>query len=92
MSRALSNGNLALVNGAIVWAIEASGAVSKSNERLLFSAGYPITPVNEVTEYLSRIVQEVNATFIQADSEIAAANMVIGAACVGTPEIGRAHV
>ncbi|PIU39855.1 MAG: hypothetical protein COT00_04760 [Candidatus Omnitrophica bacterium CG07_land_8_20_14_0_80_50_8] len=85
MSRALSNGNLALVNGAIVWAIEASGAVSKSNERLLFSAGYPITPVNEVTEYLSRIVQEVNATFIQAESEIAAANMVIGAACVGTP-------
>ncbi|GEM_PF-251 len=87
MSKALSNGNLALINGAIIWAIESAGAVSKSNEKLMFAAGYPITPVNEVTEYLGRIAREVNATFIQAESEIAAGNMVIGAACVGTPAL-----
>ena len=87
MSKFLSNGNLALVNGAIVWAIESAGKVSKANEKLLFAAGYPITPVNEVTEYLSRISQEVGATFIQAESEIAAGNMLLGAASVGTPAL-----
>ncbi len=87
MPKAISNGNLALVNGAIVWAIESAGAVTKANEKLMFSAGYPITPVNEVTEYLGRICREVNATFIQAESEIASGNMVIGAAAVGTPAL-----
>src|SRR3989338_4999534 len=87
MPKALSNGNLALVNGAILWAIESAGAVSKSSEKLLFAAGYPITPVNEVTEYLSRIAHEVNATFIQAESEIAAGNMLLGAASVDTPAL-----
>ena len=87
MPKVLSNGNLALVNGAILWAIESAGAVSKHNEKLLFAAGYPITPVNEVTEYLSRIAQEVGATFIQAESEIAAGNMLLGAASVGIPAL-----
>ncbi|OIO39557.1 MAG: hypothetical protein AUJ72_00560 [Candidatus Omnitrophica bacterium CG1_02_46_14] len=87
MPKALTNGNLALINGAIVWAIESAGAVSKANKKLMFAAGYPITPVNDVTEYLSRIAGDVNATFIQAESEIAAGNMVIGAACVGTPAL-----
>ena len=85
MPKALTNGNLALVNGAIFWAIESSGAIKKADEKLLFAAGYPITPVNDVTEYLSLVAQEVNATFIQAESEIAAGNMVIGAAAVGVP-------
>lgn len=87
MSKASSNGNLALVNGAVVWAIESAGAVSRSDEKLLFAAGYPITPVNEVTEYLSRISREFSASFIQAESEIAAGNMVLGAASVGTPAL-----
>jgi len=87
MPKAFSNGNLALVNGAILWAIESSGAVSKADEKILFAAGYPITPVNEVTEYFSRVSPEVDASFIQAESEIAAGNMVIGAASVGVPAI-----
>lgn len=85
MPKAVNNGNLALVNGAVVWAIESAGALSGSDEKLLFAAGYPITPVNEVTEYLSRISGQVGATFIQAESEIAAGNMLLGAASVGTP-------
>src|SRR3989338_3511272 len=87
MPKASSNGNLALVNGAVVWAIEAAGVLSGAGEKLLFAAGYPITPVNEVTEYLSRVSKEVNAAFVQAESEIAAANMVLGAASVGIPAL-----
>ncbi len=45
--------------------------------------GYPITPQNEIPEYLSRRLPEVGGTFIQAESEIAAINMVYGAAAVG---------
>ena len=87
MPKAVNNGNLALVNGAVVWAIESAGAVSGTGEKLLFAAGYPITPVNEVTEYLSRVSKEVNAVFVQAESEIAAANMVLGAASAGIPAL-----
>lgn len=87
MAKLLSNGNLALVNGAVVWAIESAGTLSRANDKILFAAGYPITPVNEVTEYFSRIAAQVNASFIQAESEIAAGNMLLGAASVGKPAI-----
>jgi len=49
-----------------------------------FYAGYPITPQNEIPEYLSRRMPDVQGIFIQAESEIAAANMVYGAAAAGT--------
>jgi 2-oxoglutarate/2-oxoacid ferredoxin oxidoreductase subunit alpha len=45
--------------------------------------GYPITPQNEIPEYLARRMPEVGGTFLQAESEIAAINMVYGAAAVG---------
>ncbi len=45
--------------------------------------GYPITPQNEIPEYLSRRMPEVGGTFVQAESEIAAINMVFGASAVG---------
>src|SRR5512139_1750646 len=45
--------------------------------------GYPITPQNEIPEYLSRRMPEVGGTFLQAESELAAINMVYGAAAVG---------
>jgi 2-oxoglutarate ferredoxin oxidoreductase subunit alpha len=48
-----------------------------------FFAGYPITPQNEVPEYLSWRLPEVGGTFIQSESEIAAINMVYGAAAAG---------
>jgi 2-oxoglutarate ferredoxin oxidoreductase subunit alpha len=48
-----------------------------------FYAGYPITPQNELTEYMSRRMPEVGGTFIQSESEIAAINMVFGAAAAG---------
>ncbi|MBI3315371.1 MAG: hypothetical protein HYZ87_00115, partial [Candidatus Omnitrophica bacterium] len=71
MPKVLSNGNLALIHGAITWAIESAGPNPTRLQKFLFAAGYPITPVNEVTEYLSRITPEVDACFIQAESEIA---------------------
>jgi 2-oxoglutarate ferredoxin oxidoreductase subunit alpha len=48
-----------------------------------FYAGYPITPQNEIPEYLSWRMPEVNGVFIQAESELAAINMVYGASAAG---------
>ena len=45
--------------------------------------GYPITPQSDIPEYLSRELPTVGATFIQAESEIAAINMVLGASATG---------
>jgi 2-oxoglutarate ferredoxin oxidoreductase subunit alpha len=45
--------------------------------------GYPITPQNELPEYLSARLLDVGGTFIQAESEVAAINMVLGAAAAG---------
>ncbi|GAH24960.1 unnamed protein product, partial [marine sediment metagenome] len=41
--------------------------------------GYPITPQNEIPEYMSRKMPEIGGVFLQAESEIAAINMVFGA-------------
>ncbi len=49
----------------------------------LFYAGYPITPQNEIPEYMSRRMPKVGGVFIQAESEIAAVNMVYGASATG---------
>ncbi len=46
--------------------------------------GYPITPQNETPEYFSRRMPELGRVFLQAESEVAAINMVYGAACTGT--------
>jgi len=48
-----------------------------------FYAGYPITPQNELPEYLSARMLEVGGTFIQGESEVASINMVLGAASTG---------
>lgn len=48
-----------------------------------FYAGYPITPQNEIPEYMARRMPEVGGVFIQAESEIASINMVYGASAAG---------
>lgn len=45
--------------------------------------GYPITPQNEVPEYMSKYLAKSGGVFVQAESEIAAINMVYGAAAAG---------
>ena len=45
--------------------------------------GYPITPQSELPEYLARKFPEVGGVFLQAESEVAASNMVYGAAGAG---------
>jgi 2-oxoglutarate ferredoxin oxidoreductase subunit alpha len=66
----LTKGNVALCEGAI-----AAGLKSYF--------GYPITPQNEIPAYFSKRMVELGKVFIQAESEIAAANMVLGAAVTG---------
>jgi len=48
-----------------------------------FYAGYPITPQNELTAYMAKRMYETDGVFIQAESELAAINMVFGAAASG---------
>ena len=45
--------------------------------------GYPITPQNEIPAYMSQRLPQVEGTFLQAESEIAAINMVFGASAAG---------
>ena len=70
MAKVLITGNEALAEAAV-----------RAGCRSYF--GYPITPQNEIPEYLSRRMPQVGGTFIQAESELAAISMVYGAAAVG---------
>lgn len=70
MAKKLMKGNEALGEAAI-----------EAGCRYFF--GYPITPQNEVPEYMSRRLPEVGGVFLQAESEVAAINMVYGAAGAG---------
>ncbi len=45
--------------------------------------GYPITPQTEVAAYMSKRMPKIDGVFLQAESEIAAINMVIGVAATG---------
>ena len=45
--------------------------------------GYPITPQNEIGAYMAKRLPKIGGTFLQAESEIAAINMVYGAAAAG---------
>lgn len=48
-----------------------------------FFAGYPITPQNEVPEYFSWRLPQAGGVFVQAESEVAAINMIFGSAAAG---------
>ncbi|HPL63316.1 MAG: 3-methyl-2-oxobutanoate dehydrogenase subunit VorB [Syntrophales bacterium] len=48
-----------------------------------FYAGYPITPQNELTEYMADNLRKAGGTFIQGESEIASVNMILGASAAG---------
>lgn len=45
--------------------------------------GYPITPQTEIAAYMARRMPKIGGTFLQAESEVAAINMVYGAASAG---------
>lgn len=70
MSKVLMKGNEAVGEAAILGGCK-------------YFFGYPITPQNEIPEYMARRLPEVGGTFIQAESETSAINMVYGAAGAG---------
>ena len=49
-----------------------------------FYAGYPITPQNELFEYMAKRLPPAGGIFLQCESEVAGINMIWGAACTGT--------
>ena len=66
----LMKGNEALAEAAII-----------AGCRFFF--GYPITPQTEVAAYMAKRMPKIGGTFLQSESELAAINMVIGAASAG---------
>jgi 2-oxoglutarate ferredoxin oxidoreductase subunit alpha len=65
---------------------------AKGNEAIAMAAidsgcllyfGYPITPQNDIPEYLSKHLPPLGGEFIQAESEIASINLLLGAASTG---------
>jgi 2-oxoglutarate ferredoxin oxidoreductase subunit alpha len=70
MERSLMKGNEALAEAAL-----------RAGCKCFF--GYPITPQTEISAYLSKKMPKVGGVFLQAESEVAAINMVLGAASTG---------
>jgi 2-oxoisovalerate ferredoxin oxidoreductase alpha subunit len=68
--RQLCKGNVAIVKGALL-----AGCNTYY--------GYPITPASEIAEAAAEYMPQVGGTFLQAESEVAAINMVYGAASAG---------
>ena len=60
-------------------------AAIRAGARYFF--GYPITPQTEIPEYMSARMPEVGGCFLQAESEVAAINMIYGAAGTGARAI-----
>ena len=56
-------------------------AAIRAGARFFF--GYPITPQTEIPEYMSARMPEIGGCFLQAESEVAAINMIYGAAGAG---------
>jgi len=71
MALELMRGNEAIAEGAI-------------RAGCRFYAGYPITPQNELFEYMAKRLPQAGGIFLQCESEVAGINMIWGAACTGT--------
>ena len=69
-NKVLMKGNEALAEAAI-----------RSGCKYFF--GYPITPQTEVSAYMAKKMPKIGGTFLQAESEVAAINMVYGAGGAG---------
>ncbi len=70
MARVLMKGNEAIAE-----------TICRADVKAAF--GYPITPQNEIPEYLSRELSKRGGFFLQSESELAGINMVIGASATG---------
>lgn len=70
MAKVLMKGNEAIAEAAI-----------QAGCKYFF--GYPITPQNEIPAYMSKQLPKIGGTFLQAESEVSAINMVYGAAGAG---------
>jgi 2-oxoglutarate ferredoxin oxidoreductase subunit alpha len=71
MALELMRGNEAIAEGAI-------------RAGCRFYTGYPITPQNELFEYMAKRLPQAGGIFLQCESEVAGINMIWGAACTGT--------
>lgn len=70
MKKAFERGNVAVAKAAV-----AAGC--------RYYYGYPITPQNEIPEYLSQVLPSLGGQFVQAESEVGSVNMLLGTGATG---------
>jgi pyruvate/2-oxoacid:ferredoxin oxidoreductase alpha subunit/Pyruvate/2-oxoacid:ferredoxin oxidoreductase gamma subunit len=71
------------------WLISGNEAAALGAIRggIRFAAAYPITPATEILEWLAPNLAQVGGVLLQAEDELAAVNMIIGASYGGTPSL-----
>jgi 2-oxoglutarate ferredoxin oxidoreductase subunit alpha len=71
------------------WLISGNEATALGAIRggIRFAAAYPITPATEILEWLAPNLGKVGGVLLQAEDELAAVNMIIGASYGGTPSL-----
>lgn len=76
-------------NAARRWLLSGNEATALGAIRggIRFAAAYPITPATEILEWLAPNLSKVGGTLLQAEDELAAINMIIGASYGGTPAL-----
>lgn len=78
-----------VVNGSRRWLISGNEAAGFGAIRggIRFAAAYPITPATEILEWLAPNLTKMGGVLLQAEDELAAINMIIGASYGGTPAL-----
>jgi len=78
-----------MTNEARRWLVSGNEAAALGAVRggVRFAAAYPITPATEILEWLAPNLPKVGGVLLQAEDELAAINMVIGASFGGTPAL-----
>ena len=71
------------------WLVSGNEAAALGAVRggIRFAAAYPITPATEILEWLAPNLAKMGGTLLQAEDELAAINMIIGASFGGTPAL-----
>jgi len=77
------------LDGAARWNISGNQATGLGALQggVRFVAAYPITPATEVLEWLAPALEKTGGVLVQAEDELAAINMTIGASFAGTPAL-----
>lgn len=74
-------------NKSVRWNISGNEAIALGalNAGIRFVAAYPITPATDIVEWIAPRIEKIGGSIVQAEDELAAINMIIGASFGGVP-------